>query len=125
MQKKGDRSMSEETPKKASQKEKIISPFSQWLDEQLMHGEATHLAEMLRVAVSTVTHWRQGRNTPTAAHCAEIADYFKVDKSLVEKMVREARLIRHRRKIERRRQYEQSTLTMSAGSEGEEPASEA
>jgi transcriptional regulator with XRE-family HTH domain len=85
-------------------KEKIVSSFSQWLDEQLMHGEATNLAEELGVAVSTVTHWRQGRNTPTANHCGQIANYFKVEPTEVEKMVREARLIRHKRKIMRRRQ---------------------
>jgi DNA-binding transcriptional regulator YdaS (Cro superfamily) len=85
-------------------KEKIVSSFSQWLDEQLMHGEATNLAAELGVAVSTVTHWRQGRNTPTARHCEQ-----------VEKMVRVARLIRHKRKIMRRRQ--QSAEEASASGE--------
>jgi transcriptional regulator with XRE-family HTH domain len=104
-------------------KEKIVSSFSQWLDEQLMHGEATNLAAELGVAVSTVTHWRQGRNTPTARHCEQIAHYFKVDPVEVEKMVREARLIRHKRKIMRRRQ--QAAEAEATAGVGEAPVGEA
>ena len=85
---------SENKRAKPTPKKKVESEFSYWLDEQLLHGEASELAATLGVAVSTVTYWRQGRNIPTLDHCRQIAQHLNADPGFVENLVEEARKAR-------------------------------
>jgi transcriptional regulator with XRE-family HTH domain len=107
---------SEKRKPKTTPKKKIESEFSYWLDEQLLHGEASELAAALGVAVSTVTYWRQGRNIPTLEHSRLIAQHLKVDAEFVENMVQEARKTRHHANLaEKKRQGEGKTAQESGG----------
>jgi transcriptional regulator with XRE-family HTH domain len=80
---------------KTTSKKRVESEFSRWLDEQLLHGEASALASEMGIAVSTVTYWRQGRNIPTPEHCQQIAQYLEADPEFVDYLVRDARVVRH------------------------------
>jgi transcriptional regulator with XRE-family HTH domain len=110
--------MSNETEKKkpkTAPKKRIESKFSYWLDEQLLHGEASELAAALGVAVSTVTYWRQGRNIPTLEHCRQIAQHLNVEPEFVENMVQEARNARHHANLAEKEKQEKEESTQETG----------
>jgi transcriptional regulator with XRE-family HTH domain len=113
--------MSNETEKKrpkTTPKKRVESEFSYWLDEQLLHGEASELAAALGVAVSTVTYWRQGRNIPTLEHSQLIAQHLNIDPELVENMVQEARKARHRVNLAEKRKKQDEPKKKQEGGEG-------
>jgi transcriptional regulator with XRE-family HTH domain len=113
--------MSNETEKnkpKTTPKKRIESEFSYWLDEQLLHGEASELATALGVAVSTVTYWRQGRNIPTLEHCRQIAQYLKVEPESVENMVQEARKARHHASLTEKKKKQEEKAETPESAEG-------
>jgi transcriptional regulator with XRE-family HTH domain len=77
--------------------------FSEWLDQQLFHGQGLELARFTGVSPGMISHWRQGYRIPPSERCQQIAAFLNVEPAFVEGLAREARIAHHRQKIARKR----------------------